>query len=267
MKTAIVLATFGSRHKNSLASLNHITQRVQEAYPGTPVRVAYTSKIIRGHMKKSGEAVDSVSAALDKLLAEGVTHVAVQSLHLVPGKEFHELLTIANDLMLKDGGFNRVEIGFPLVANESTLDTVAEAILSIGLEGKSDHDAVLFMGHGTRQYDGAMYYEGLHQAFQDRDTTVHMGVMEHQKEAGIDVVIERFKNDGVKKAYLLPFLFGSGWHAARDMVGDDETSWKSQLEAAGIECEAVLKGAGEYDRLVTIWLKHLNDAMKRLTRC
>lgn len=267
MKTAIVLAAFGSRHKNALTSLNHITERVQSAYPDVPVRVAYTSKTIRGHMEKAGAAVDSVPQALDKLLAEGVTHVAVQSLHLVPGKEFHELLTLANELMLKDGGFNRVEIGFPLVAGETDIDTVAEAILSIGLEGKGDHDAVLFMGHGTRQLDGSVYYEALHSAFQERNKTVHMGVMEHQEASGIDVMINRFKQDGVKKAYLLPFLFGAGWHAARDMVGEEEHSWKSRLEAEGIKCEAVLKGAGEYNRLVDIWLKHLGDAMKRLTRC
>lgn len=267
MKPAIVLAAFGSRHKNALASLNHIMERVREAHPDMPVRVAYTSKTIRGHMKKAGESVDSVPEALDKLLAEGITHVAVQSLHLIPGKEFHELLALANDLMLKEGGFNRVEVGFPLVANETDIDIVAEAILSIGLEGRGDHDAVLFMGHGTRQHGGAEYYEALHAAFQQRDTTVHMGVMEHQKEAGIEVIINRFKADGVKRAYLLPFLFGAGWHAARDMVGDGEDSWKSQLEAAGIECEAVLKGAGEYDRLVTFWLKHLSDAIRRMSRC
>jgi len=266
MKTAIVLAAFGSRHKNAMDSLEHIISRVQAAHPDVPVRVAYTSKIIRGHMEKAGEAVDSVPMALDKLLTEGVTHVAVQSLHLIPGNEFHELLSLANDLMLKDGGFNRVEVGFPLVAGEAGVEKVADTILSIALEGRGENDAVLFMGHGTR-HDGNIYYETLHRAFQKRDKTVHMGVMEHTAEAGIDAMIERFQQDGVKKAYLLPFLFGAGWHAARDMVGDGEASWMTRLEQAGIECEAVLKGAGEYDRLVDIWLKHLDDAMKRMSRC
>lgn len=267
MKTAIVLAAFGSRHKNAKASLDHIIERVTQAHPDTPVRVAYTSKIIRGHMEKAGEAVDSVPQALDKLIAEGVTHVVIQSLHLVPGKEFHELLRLANEYMLRDGGFNRVEIGFPLVSGETDIEPVAEAILSIGLEGKSDHDAVLFMGHGTRQLDGSVYYEALHEAFQERDKTVHMGVMEHQEDSGIDVMIARFKELDVKKAYLVPFLFGAGWHAARDMVGEHETSWKTRLESEGIQCEAVLKGAGEYDRLVSIWLSHLNDAIRRMSRC
>ncbi|QGY40719.1 cobalt chelatase [Pseudodesulfovibrio cashew] len=264
MKTAIVLAAFGSRHENARASLDHIVERVRRTYPDLPVRVAYTSKTIRGHMEKAGEAVDSVPQALDKLLADGVTHVAVQSLHLIPGTEFHELLGLANELMLKDGGFSRVEVGFPLVAGEAGVEAVAEAILSIGLEGKGDHDAVLFMGHGTK-HDGNIYYEALHRAFQKRDTTVHMGAME--AEPGIDAIIQRFHEDGVRKAYLLPFLFGAGWHAARDMVGDAETSWKSRLENAGIQCQAVLKGAGEYDRLVDIWLAHLDDALRRLSRC
>ncbi len=267
MKTAILLAAFGSRHQKARESIDRITQRVCQEYPDIPVRLAYTSKIIRGHMEKVGEAVDSVPEALDKLLSEGVTHVVLQSLHLVPGKEFHELLNLANDYMLKDNGFNRVEVGFPLVAGEVSLKKVADAVLSIGLEGRGDHDAVLFMGHGTRQLDGSVYYEALHRFFQEKDPTVHMGVMEHQEEAGIETFIQRFKELNVKKAYLLPFLFGAGWHVVKDMVGDHENSWQSRLEAEGIECEAVLKGAGEYDRLVNIWLAHLNDAIRRLSRC
>ena len=266
MNTAIVLAAFGSRHKDATASFDHIVERVKEAHPNLPVRLAYTSKIIRGHMKKAGEEVQSVREALETLLADGVTHVAIQSLHLIPGNEFHELLGLANEMMLMDGGFVRTEVGFPLVAGETGLERVAEIILSIAEEGKGENDAVLFMGHGTR-HDGSIYYEALHHAFQERDKTVHMGVMEHQKEAGIDVIIDRFKAEGVKKAYLIPFLFGAGWHVARDMIGDSETSWRTRLEKAGIECEAVLKGAGEYDRLVNIWLDHLDDALKRLNRC
>ena len=266
MKTAIVLAAFGSRHKNATDALDHIVERVRQTHPDLPVRLAYTSRIIRGHMKKAGEDVESVSEALEALLAGGITHVAIQSLHLIPGNEFHELLGMANEMMLRDGGFTRVEVGFPLVAGETGLERVAEIILSIAEEGKGENDAVLFMGHGTR-HDGAIYYEALHRIFQERDKTVHMGVMEHQKEAGIDVVIERFREDGVRKAYLIPFLFGAGWHVARDMIGDAETSWQSRLEKAGIQCEAVLKGAGEYDRLVNIWLEHLDDALKRLNRC
>ena len=264
MQTAIVLAAFGSRHKNAMASLDHITERVQNAYPDFQIRVAYTSKTIRGHMKRAGEEVDSVPDALDKLLEEGVTHVVIQSLHLIPGTEFHELLGLANDLMLKQGGFNRVEVGFPLVAGEKGVEAVADTILSIAEEGKGKNDVVLFMGHGTK-HDGNVYYEALHRAFQRRDPSVHMGAME--AEPGIDAIIKRFKQDGVKKAHLLPFLFGAGWHVARDMVGDGETSWKTRLMDAGIQCEAVMKGAGEYDRLVNIWLEHLDDALKRLNRC
>lgn len=264
MSTAIVLAAFGSRHKNAMASLTHIVQRVKAAYPDLPVRVAYTSKTIRGHMKKAGEEVDSVAAALDKLLDEGVTHVAVQSLHLIPGTEFHELLGLANERVLREGGFHRVEVGFPLVAGEAGIDEVADAALTIAEQGKGENDAVLFMGHGTK-HDGNVYYEALHRAFQKRDRSVHLGAME--AEPGIEAIIERFRADGVKKAHLLPFLFGAGWHAARDMVGDSEASWKSRLEQAGIECEPMLKGTGEYDCLVDIWLSHLHDALRRMDRC
>ena len=264
MKTAIVLAAFGSRNKNAMASLAHITERVRAAHPDVPVLVAYTSKTIRGHMQQAGEAVDSVPDALARLHKDGATHVVIQSLHLIPGTEFHELLALANQHMLSEDGFTRVEVGFPLVAGDPGVTAVADAIVAIARKDKGDNDAVLFMGHGTK-HDGNVYYEALHRAFQQRDRTVHLGAME--AEPGIDAIITRFKAEGVKKAYLLPFLFGAGWHVARDMVGDGDTSWKTRLENEGVACEAVLKGAGEFDELVDIWLAHLADAMQRLTRC
>lgn len=266
MKTAIILAAFGTRHKNAAVSLERIVGQVRQTYPEIPVRLAYTSRVIRGRMKKAGETVDSVGEALDALLQDGVTHVVIQSLHLIPGNEFHELVDLARQKTGNPGGFECVRVGSPLVADENDLTEVAEAIMAIADQDRKEKEAVLFMGHGTR-HDNAVYYEALHDYFQQRDRTIHMGVMEHQEASSIDVFLERFKADGVTKVHLIPFLFGAGWHVAKDMIGDGEKSWKTRLEQAGIQCKPVLKGAGEYDRMVAIWLDHLADALSRLDRC
>lgn len=263
MNKAVILAAYGSRHHNAVAALDHLVERVGNAWPGIPIRVAYTSKAIRGRMNRAGQEAHSVREALDALLAEGISRVAVQSLHMIPGSEFHDLLPLSNKYMLREDGFERVEVGFPLLAGEEDIERVCDALLSVLPEQRSVSEAVLLMGHGTL-HPGNVYYEGLNACIQEKDTNVFVGALE--AEPGIEGIRDMLLEREVKKAYLLPFLFGAGWHASKDMVGDRADSWQSILNAQGIDCEAVLKGAGEYDVLADIWLEHLKDAMLRLER-
>lgn len=46
----------------------------------------------------------------------------------------------------------------------------------------------------------------------------------------IDEVIARLRKAETKKAYLMPFMLVAGNHALKDIVGDEEDSWKSVLE-------------------------------------
>ncbi|KAB1442286.1 sirohydrochlorin cobaltochelatase [Pseudodesulfovibrio senegalensis] len=263
MNNAIILASYGSRHQNSVAALDHMVERVRTAWPGVPVLKAYTSRTIRGRMTRAGEQADSVAEALQRLLQLNVRRVAVQSLHMIPGSEFHDLLPLASKFMLRENGFERVEVGFPLLAGEEDIEQVAGAILSVLPAHRKKREAVLLMGHGTL-HPGNVYYEGLHHCIQLRDPDVFVGALE--AEPGIEKIRDTLLERGVEKAFLLPFLFGAGHHASKDMVGKADHSWKNVLERAGIACEAVLKGAGEYDVLADIWLAHLDEAMKRLDR-
>ncbi len=246
-----------------MAALDRMVERVQKAWPNVPVFKAYTSKAIRGRMVRAGEQADSVSEALQRLLDQGTKRVAVQSLHMIPGSEFHDLLPLASKFMLQENGFERVEVGFPLLAGEEDIEQVAQAILSVLPTHRKAREAVLLMGHGTL-HPGNVYYEGLHDCIQQLDPDVFVGALE--AEPGIEAIRDKLMQRGVEKAFLLPFLFGAGHHASKDMVGKSGHTWKSVLEKIGISCEAVLKGAGEYDALAAIWLAHLDEAMKRLER-
>jgi sirohydrochlorin cobaltochelatase len=66
------------------------------------------------------------------------------------------------------------------------------------------------------------------------------------------------------KVYLQPFMAVAGDHAVNDMAGDEEDSWKSVLEAAGLTCVPVLRGTAEFPAFVDIWLDHLQAALERL---
>jgi sirohydrochlorin cobaltochelatase len=67
----------------------------------------------------------------------------------------------------------------------------------------------------------------------------------------------------VKTVYLMPFMAVAGDHAANDLAGEDENSWKSMLTRAGTKCIPVLKGSAESDDITAIWVDHLKEAVSR----
>ena len=260
-ETAVLLAAYGSRAAGPKAALDAVADRVRAEWPDAPCTLCYTSPVMRDHMRRAGQKAPSPEEALDALRRAGVRRVAIQSLHIIPGSEFHDLLMLANARMQEDA-FERIEVGFPLLGGEAEIDRVAEALLEL-IPERNGNEAVLLMGHGTL-HPGHAYYEALSGRLQRLDDTVFLGAMD--ADPGIADIRNQLLRRGIRKVYLLPFLFGAGGHAKRDMAGDGPASWKSILGAAGLEIEPILKGAGDYESLVTIWLDHLGDAMRRLRR-
>lgn len=256
-KVGILLVTFGSSEESAQVSFENIDKKVKAAYPEIPVRWAYTSHIIRKKLAKQGKHLDSPEVALAKMLDEGFTHVALQSLHTIGGEEFHDLRsTVGAFKGLK--GFQRIILGYPLLANQEDMARAVDAILdNVPKERKKD-EAVVLMGHGTHHPSNAFYAALMFQV-QLKDPNIFIGVVEGYPE--IDVIQELLLKRGVRKVYLMPFMSVAGDHAKNDMAGDDEDSWKSILTKAGYECIPILKGTAEFDNFVQIWVDHLEGVL------
>ena len=57
---------------------------------------------------------------------------------------------------------------------------------------------------------------------------------------------------------LMPFLFVAGEHAAKDILGNDPESWKSELlQQKAYRIEGITKGLGYQPGIVAIFLNHL----------
>ena len=63
-KVGILLVAFGSSEASAQVSFTNIDKKVKAAYPGIPVRWAYTSYIIREKLAKQGQRLDSPEVAL-----------------------------------------------------------------------------------------------------------------------------------------------------------------------------------------------------------
>ncbi len=260
MKRGILLVAFGANTRQANETLSLVDERVQSAFPGTNVRWAFTSEIMRDRLAEQRVKTDSVRKALEKMGFERYTHVAVQSLHIIPGAEYEDLLADGRALR-EQGRLAAVTVGSPLLHAESDVQRAARAILHHLPEERKPDEAVVFMGHGT-WHSGDSRYADLSAAVRAEDSRVFIGTMDGSHT--IEDIIPALQIAGIRRVWLLPLLSVVGRHARKDMAGDDPQSWKSRILAAGMECLPVLVGVAEYPGFVDIWIDHLAASLAEL---
>ena len=178
-------------------------------------------------------------AALERMLADGMTDVVVQPTHLLNGVE--------NDTMIREaeavrGRFQSLRIGAPLLTSHEDLEQMAR-ILTEMFPRLLEEEAVLFMGHGTEHYANAVY-AALDYRFKDmgRDR-FYMATVEGYPTLE-NALRQMQARKGLKRVYLVPFMIVAGDHAKNDMAGDEPDSWKNVVAQAGYEPRCICRGDG-----------------------
>lgn len=261
-KRAILLAAFGTTVPEAAKALDQVGERVRQEFPGFEVRWAYTSSIVRKKLAQTGKILDSPEMALAKLKDDGFTHVAVLSLHTVPGMEFHELAQNAHLFAQMSDGFKKVSVAWPLLSSREDHVRVAQAMIRQIPAGRKPQDGVVLMGHGSEHHPADAIYSAMNQVFHESDPNVHVATVDGYPQ--LDDILPKLEAAKVKKVYLMPFMAVAGDHARNDMAGDESDSWKSVLKARGYACEVVLKGTAEYKEILDVWLDHLRTAVQNL---
>ena len=258
VKKGILLVAFGSSMPEAQVSFENIDKRVKDTFKGVPVRWAYTSHIIRKKLAKAGKVTDSVAMALSKMMDEGFTHVAVQSLHTIRGEEYDDLVATVSAFRHMPEGIGHIIVGAPLMSSQEDIDRITAAIIDNLPKARQKDEAVILMGHGTPHPSNA-YYAALMYHLQRKDPHIFVGTVEGSPD--IHDVLGMVKERKIKKAYLMPFMSVAGDHARNDMAGDEDDSWKSVLTRSGVSCVPVLKGTAEYPNMINIWVDHLKTVM------
>lgn len=261
MKRGILIAAFGSSNPQVALTLAGFERRVRSANPGTPVRWAFTSGVIRKRLAGEGVKTDSVAKALRKMAFEQYTHVAVSTLLMAPGAEYEALTAEADALVAEGVGLERVAVAEPLLAAPGDLEASARAMIAGLPRGRAADEAVLFMGHGT-WHAGDARYDSLMEAVRPLDPLVFLGTMEGSRT--LDGILDELRAAGARRVWLKPFLAVAGRHVMHDMAGKQPDSWASRLAAAGFDCEIVPHGAAEDEGLAGVWLDHLAEAVRSL---
>lgn len=261
-RRAILLVAFGTSVPEAQKSFDRIQDGVEAAFPGVEVRWAYTSRVIRAKAASRGRRLDSPETALAKLMDDGYTHVALLSLHVIPGKEFHELYRNARLFGDMAGGFEKIEIAMPLIASHEDTLRVARALIRRIPGERKPEDAVVFAGHGTGKHPADAVYGAMDRVLKEEARNVFVATV--QGYPSIGDVVPKLAEQKVRRAWLIPFMTVAGDHVRNDISGDKPDSWKSLLAKNGIACETVFSGLGEYPEVVEVWIDHLREAYSKL---
>jgi sirohydrochlorin cobaltochelatase len=248
-----------------MATYERILALYRKDYPGMPVLLAFTSRLmIKRLQEREGITVPNIEEGLAKLSCQGCKQVVVQSLQIVPGREFHRLVSLSREYEKKDADPEKrlkITIGLPLLSGLEDCRRVSKILPDLWNDIEPKKDAVLLAGHGTGHPADAIYSQ-MAQVLKKDYGQVLLGTIEGFP--GLLEMVDELKATGVQKVRLRPFLLVAGGHAENDISGPAPDSWKSTLERAGIEVDFHLSALGEIEGIVQILKEHSLKALEEM---
>jgi len=261
-RQGILLSPFGCALPHTHKHYDLFEEEVRERYPDMDVRWAFTANRIRSKLHSRGIERLSVAEALSQMIDDGISHVAVQSLHTLPGVEYDWTVQQAQAMRHPRKGLTEVAIGAPLLQSMDDLKRAAGVIENSLLPKCDQHDGVILVGHGTYHQSHTLYM-ALESLLLQTIPNVAMGTLMDSEQPAI--LGERFLAKGVKRVFLIPFMCVPGHHVHVDLFGDHEHAWQSTLSATGLEVVSMYTGSLEYDGFRNIWHDHLAEAVAALS--
>lgn len=254
-KPGILLAAFGVAIEEARRGYDLFEAEVRQRHPDMELAWAYTAHKVRRKLIRRGQECDSLAEALSRLHDNGVTHLAVQSLHTTPGVEFHWTRDQALAYRHPRKGFPDVRVGGPLLLSDNDLQRSCQALQGYIPAERQPEQAVVLVGHGTYHHGQKRYLDFQEHAQRD-DPRIYVGTLMGRPSCAD--ILATLQADGVQEAWLLPFMSVPGHHVQVDVFGDSPSSWKNRLEQAGFIMHCRVTGTLEHTLFRNIWLDHLD---------
>lgn len=316
----ILLVAFGSTWEQAYDTFDKVVADYKSSFPGWDVYLSFSSAICI-NQARAGENVAPKDYYdpehwLTAIGLAGYKQIIVQSLQVIPGEEYRRV----RDNYVKDFMNNRnsdftdaymksidrnVVVGTPLMAEETDAQILAQTLNNeADIKAAVAEGIVAFMGHGNPEgydyYGGNIRYLQLENNLRkinknyyvgtvDMDNTYAEDVLKHIEggdfkfivgDIPVDITYETNTNT---TAQLFVLMSIAGDHAHNDMADpDDEESWYSLFNAAGIKTEAYetnfkeacwkqyksgdeyIPGLAERSAIRKLWMNHTQAAINKL---
>ncbi len=249
-RLAVVAVHFGTTHQDTREKcMGAINDLMKASYPEATFAEAYTSRIIIHQLKQRGVGMPTPSEVFAQLQREGITHLLVQSSHIIDGVEMESLRREVDAMRSQ---FKQIRLGRPLLYTPDDFRATIHALVS-HLPHES-YDAVVLVGHGTYTPITASYammdYMLKGQGYEN------WCVATIENYPSMEEVMSFLSARAAQRVLLVPFMFVAGEHAKEDIAGD----WKEELEEVGYQVDVLMKGLGENPDIQRIFMKHMNFA-------
>ena len=316
----ILLVAFGSTWEQAYDTFDKIVEDYKASFSGWDVYLSFSSAICINNAR-AGENVAPKDYYdpehwLTAIGLAGYRQVVVQSLQVIPGEEYRRVRdTYVKDFMNnRNGDFTEaymksldlnVVVGTPLMAEESDAKNLAATLNNeADIKAAVSEGIVAFMGHGNPEgydyYGGNIRYLQLEDYLRALNENYYVGTVD-MEDTYVDNVLEHiaggeftyeigdisktinYAANGSKKAQLYPLMSIAGDHAHNDMADpDDDESWYSMFNAAGIQTQAYEKNytaacwkqyksgedyipaLGERAAVRALWMNHTRQAIAKL---
>ena len=316
----ILLVAFGSTWEQAYDTFETIVNDYKSNFSGWDVYLSFSSAICITNARE-GENVAprdyyDPEHWLTAIGLAGYQQVVVQSLQVIPGEEYRRVRdTYVKDFMNnRNGDFTtaymksldqNVVVGTPLMAEESDAERLASVLhQEADVRAAVDKGIVAFMGHGNPEgydyYGGNIRYLQLEDYLRELSPNYYVGTVD-MEDTYIDDVLNHvaggtfmlkvgdvhksmaYPKNNSKVAQLYPLMSIAGDHAHNDMADpDDEESWYSMFNAAGIKAQAYetnfttacwkrykageeyIPALGERAAVRKLWMNHTREAIAKL---
>ena len=316
----ILLVAFGSTWEQAYDTFDKVVDDYKANFSGWDVYLSFSSAICINNAR-AGENVDPKDYYdpehwLTAIGLAGYQQIVVQSLQVIPGEEYRRVRdSYVKDFMNnRNGDFTNaymksldlnVVVGTPLMAEESDAQILANTLNDeADVKAAVNQGIVAFMGHGNPEgydyYGGNVRYLQLEENLRaisenyyvgtvDMDETYAEDVLDHiaggtfNYQIGDVTKTITYEANNNSKAQLFVLMSIAGDHAHNDMAADDdEESWYSLFNAAGIATEAYetnyteacwkkyksgeeyIPGLAERSAVRKLWMNHTREAIAKL---
>ena len=242
MKKALLVVSFGTSYPDTCEkNIVACERELAASCPDRDTFRAFTSgMIIRKLKQRDGIEIDTPLQALQKLAEQGYQDVAIQSLHIINGDEYEKIVREVQSLRPL---FLRLTLGAPLLSSHNDYVQLMQALRQ-QMPPLAADETVVFMGHGASHHAFAAY-ACLDHMMTAKGFPARVGAVESYPE--VDILIDSLRQ--------------AGDHAINDMASDEEDSWKTLFNAAGITATPWLNGLGENPAVRAMFVAHLRQAL------
>lgn len=252
-RAGVLVIALVPRDAATAAKQELMDKRIKETFPGLSVRWSFFN-IGSGQADafiKTGERT-SPNKMLDQMEEEGITHLAILALSVIPGETYTRLVWMVDKLRKMPTKFRKISLAKPFFGAPKDIRQTSQTVLNLlpGHDSKGEA-VVLFFEEQSRL--GDYIYPGIQYYFWQLDESAFIGTA--GTTPGKQDVLRSLKKSNATDLYLVPFL-----PYQTPALAD----WKTTLEENGFRVRKIKEPVIGHRKALDVMIARLKAAVDEL---